>query len=167
MDVEERTRQMKLKMNKYKQGTGSDSRLEQDYNKRSGRDPQRGENLSAKSSDSDVSDVSAVSRTSSASRFSSMSYISVQSERPRGSRKISHAYSKGRSLSTEGEELVGEALQEEKEEGGLEEDRGRKRGGGRAGKLKRQTNSVDREEAELEESEEGVAQRTVSEADLR
>ncbi|XP_043117175.1 regulating synaptic membrane exocytosis protein 2 isoform X34 [Puntigrus tetrazona] len=88
MDVEERTRQMKLKMNKYKQGTGSDSRLEQDYHKRSGRDPQRGENLSAKSSDSDVSDVSAVSRTSSASRFSSMSYISVQSERPRGSRKI-------------------------------------------------------------------------------
>ncbi|XP_065154818.1 regulating synaptic membrane exocytosis protein 2 isoform X19 [Paramisgurnus dabryanus] len=89
LDVEERTREMKLKMNKYKQGTGSDSRLEQDYqSKRSGRDPQRGENLSAKSSDSDVSDVSAVSRTSSASRFSSMSYISVQSERPRGSRKI-------------------------------------------------------------------------------
>ncbi|XP_052000809.1 regulating synaptic membrane exocytosis protein 2-like isoform X6 [Xyrauchen texanus] len=95
MDVEERTRQMKLKMNKYKQGTGSDSRLEQDYPpKRSGRDPQRGENLSAKSSDSDVSDVSAVSRTSSASRFSSMSYISVQSERPRGSHKISEFTSK-------------------------------------------------------------------------
>ncbi|XP_073782791.1 regulating synaptic membrane exocytosis protein 2 isoform X40 [Danio rerio] len=94
LDVEERTRQMKLKMNKYKQGTGSDSRLEQDYHKRSGRDPQRGENLSAKSSDSDVSDVSAVSRTSSASRFSSMSYISVQSERPRGSRKISEFTSK-------------------------------------------------------------------------
>uniref|UniRef100_A0A8C1Y3E2 Regulating synaptic membrane exocytosis 2 n=1 Tax=Cyprinus carpio TaxID=7962 RepID=A0A8C1Y3E2_CYPCA len=94
MDVEERTRQMKLKMNKYKQGTGSDSRLEQDYHKRTGRDPQRGENLSAKSSDSDVSDVSAVSRTSSASRFSSMSYISVQSERPRGSRKISEFTSK-------------------------------------------------------------------------
>ncbi|XP_056094750.1 regulating synaptic membrane exocytosis protein 2 isoform X20 [Rhinichthys klamathensis goyatoka] len=157
MDVEERTRQMKLKMNKYKQGTGSDSRLEQDYNKRSGRDPQRGENLSAKSSDSDVSDVSAVSRTSSASRFSSMSYISVQSERPRGSRKIS----KGRSLSREGE-----GLQEEQEEGGLEEDRVRKRGGGRAGKLRRQTSSVDKEEAEREESEEGVAQRTVSETDL-
>uniref|UniRef100_A0A8C1Y6N3 Regulating synaptic membrane exocytosis 2 n=1 Tax=Cyprinus carpio TaxID=7962 RepID=A0A8C1Y6N3_CYPCA len=61
---------------------------------RTGRDPQRGENLSAKSSDSDVSDVSAVSRTSSASRFSSMSYISVQSERPRGSRKISEFTSK-------------------------------------------------------------------------
>ncbi|KAJ8334435.1 hypothetical protein SKAU_G00400740 [Synaphobranchus kaupii] len=56
---------------------------------RSGRDPQRGsDNLSTKSSDSDVSDVSAVSRTSSASRFSSTSYMSVQSERPRGNRKI-------------------------------------------------------------------------------
>jgi hypothetical protein len=33
MDVEERTRQMKLKVNKFKQGAGCDSRLEQDYNK--------------------------------------------------------------------------------------------------------------------------------------
>ncbi|XP_069710598.1 regulating synaptic membrane exocytosis protein 2 isoform X34 [Phaenicophaeus curvirostris] len=89
MDVEERNRQMK--MNKYKQVAGSDSRLEQDYHSkyRSGRDPQRGsDNVSNKSSDSDVSDVSAVSRTSSASRFSSTSYMSVQSERPRGNKKI-------------------------------------------------------------------------------
>uniref|UniRef100_A0A3B3CXA8 Regulating synaptic membrane exocytosis 1a n=1 Tax=Oryzias melastigma TaxID=30732 RepID=A0A3B3CXA8_ORYME len=42
------------------------------------------ENVSHKSSDSDVSDVSAISRTSSASRISSTSYISIQSERPRG-----------------------------------------------------------------------------------
>ncbi|CAF98072.1 unnamed protein product [Tetraodon nigroviridis] len=55
---------------------------------RSGRDPRGSDNLSAKSSDSDVSDVSAVSRTSSASRFSSTSYMSVQSERPQGNRKI-------------------------------------------------------------------------------
>ncbi|KAM8870912.1 regulating synaptic membrane exocytosis protein 2 isoform 48-T49 [Spinachia spinachia] len=88
MDMEERTRQMKLKMNKYKQGAGSDPRLEQDYHKRPGRDPRASDNLSAKSSDSDVSDVSAVSRTSSASRFSSTSYMSVQSERPQGNRKI-------------------------------------------------------------------------------
>ncbi|KAK7886491.1 hypothetical protein WMY93_026112 [Mugilogobius chulae] len=88
LDMDERTRQMKMKMNKYKQGAGSDSRLEQDYHKRSGRDPRGSDNLSAKSSDSDVSDVSAVSRTSSASRFSSTSYISVQSERPQGNRKI-------------------------------------------------------------------------------
>ncbi|XP_069813324.1 regulating synaptic membrane exocytosis protein 2 isoform X6 [Dendropsophus ebraccatus] len=92
MDVEERNRQMKMKMNKYKQVAGSDSRLEKDYHSkyRSGRDPQRGsDNVSNKSSDSDVSDVSAVSRTSSASRFSSTSYMSVQSERPRGNTKIS------------------------------------------------------------------------------
>ncbi|XP_049673880.1 regulating synaptic membrane exocytosis protein 2 isoform X48 [Accipiter gentilis] len=90
MDIEERSRQMK--MSKYKQVAGSDSRLEQDYHSkyRSGRDPQRGsDNVSNKSSDSDVSDVSAVSRTSSASRFSSTSYMSVQSERPRGNKKIS------------------------------------------------------------------------------
>ncbi|XP_056618322.1 regulating synaptic membrane exocytosis protein 2 isoform X6 [Triplophysa dalaica] len=163
LDVEERTREMKLKMNKYKQGTGSDSRLEQDYqSKRSGRDPHRGENLSAKSSDSDVSDVSAVSRTSSASRFSSMSYISVQSERPRGSRKISKAM-QGRRLSRE-EEFVEEALQEVER---LEEEREEKRGGRRVGKGRRRTGSVDREDAEEEEPEEGVAQRTVSEMDLR
>ncbi|XP_037129611.1 regulating synaptic membrane exocytosis protein 2 isoform X41 [Syngnathus acus] len=88
IDMEERTRQMKMKMNKYKQGAGSDSRLEQDYHKHSSRDPRGSDNLSAKSSDSDVSDVSAVSRTSSASRFSSTSYMSVQSERPQGNRKI-------------------------------------------------------------------------------
>nr|XP_029502478.1 regulating synaptic membrane exocytosis protein 2-like isoform X4 [Oncorhynchus nerka] len=92
MDVEERTRQMKLKVNKFKQGAGCDSRLEQDYKRRDG---QRGsDNMSAKSSDSDVSDVSAVSRTSSASRFSSTSYMSVQSERPRGKQKISDFTSK-------------------------------------------------------------------------
>ncbi|KAM8738623.1 regulating synaptic membrane exocytosis protein 1 isoform 5-T5 [Acanthopagrus schlegelii] len=42
------------------------------------------ENVSHRSSDSDVSDVSAISRTSSASRISSTSYMSIQSERPRG-----------------------------------------------------------------------------------
>ncbi|XP_024905894.1 regulating synaptic membrane exocytosis protein 2 isoform X11 [Pteropus alecto] len=90
MDIEERNRQMKI--NKYKQVAGSDSRLEQDYHAkyRSGWDPHRGaDNISTKSSDSDVSDISAVSRTSSASRFSSTSYMSVQSERPRGNKKIS------------------------------------------------------------------------------
>ncbi|XP_036354355.2 regulating synaptic membrane exocytosis protein 2 isoform X8 [Ochotona princeps] len=90
MDIEERNRQMKI--NKYKQVAGSDSRLEQDYHSkyRSGWDPHRGaDNISTKSSDSDVSDISAVSRTSSASHFSSTSYMSVQSERPRGNKKIS------------------------------------------------------------------------------
>ncbi|XP_004402372.1 PREDICTED: regulating synaptic membrane exocytosis protein 2 isoform X5 [Odobenus rosmarus divergens] len=90
MDIEESFFQMKI--NKYKQVAGSDPRLEQDYHSkyRSGWDPHRGaDNISTKSSDSDVSDISAVSRTSSASRFSSTSYMSVQSERPRGNKKIS------------------------------------------------------------------------------
>ncbi|XP_060631713.2 regulating synaptic membrane exocytosis protein 2 isoform X28 [Anolis sagrei] len=110
MDIEERNRQMN--MNKYKQVAGSDSRLEQDYHSkyRSGRDPQRGsDNISTKSSDSDVSDVSAVSRTSSASRFSSTSYMSVQSERPRGNKKI-------RRSKEGGEEGDGEVFPEEEEE---------------------------------------------------
>ncbi|XP_017164975.1 regulating synaptic membrane exocytosis protein 2 isoform X31 [Poecilia reticulata] len=104
MDMEEKTRQMKLKLNMYKQGASSDSRLEQDYHKRSGRDLRGSDNLSAKSSDSDVSDVSAVSRTSSASRFSSTSYMSVQSERPQGNRKIRDFASKmkNRQMGTSG-----------------------------------------------------------------
>ncbi|XP_019606192.2 regulating synaptic membrane exocytosis protein 2 isoform X50 [Rhinolophus sinicus] len=101
MDIEERNRQMKI--NKYKQVAGSDPRLEQDYHSkyRSGWDPHRGaDNISTKSSDSDVSDISAVSRTSSASRFSSTSYMSVQSERPRGNKKISVFTSKMQSRQT-------------------------------------------------------------------
>ncbi|XP_045037498.2 regulating synaptic membrane exocytosis protein 2 isoform X32 [Desmodus rotundus] len=110
MDVEERNRQMKI--NKYKQVAGSDSRLEQDYHSkyRSGWDPHRGaDNISTKSSDSDVSDISAVSRTSSASRFSSTSYMSVQSERPRGNKKIRpKGVAEGGKEGNEHEELVHE-----------------------------------------------------------
>ncbi|XP_074510769.1 regulating synaptic membrane exocytosis protein 2 isoform X50 [Sebastes fasciatus] len=117
MDMEERTRQMKLKMNKYKQGAGSDSRLEQDYQKRSGRDPRGSDNLSAKSSDSDVSDVSAVSRTSSASRFSSTSYMSVQSERPQGNRKIRQMGSSGGINMTKSTSISGDMCNLEKTDG--------------------------------------------------
>nr|XP_054599858.1 regulating synaptic membrane exocytosis protein 1 isoform X8 [Nothobranchius furzeri] len=48
------------------------------------------DNMSARSSDSDMSDVSAISHASSASRLSSTSYMSIQSERPGGrlSRRI-------------------------------------------------------------------------------
>ncbi|XP_060099356.1 regulating synaptic membrane exocytosis protein 2 isoform X19 [Heteronotia binoei] len=120
VDVEERNRQMK--MSKYKQVAGSDSRLEQDYHSkyRSGRDPQRGsDNISNKSSDSDVSDVSAVSRTSSASRFSSTSYMSVQSERPRGNKKIRRSSEERKEGGEEGEEEIfpeEEVFIEEKQE---------------------------------------------------
>ncbi|XP_043295174.1 regulating synaptic membrane exocytosis protein 1 isoform X12 [Cervus canadensis] len=87
--VEERTRQMKMKVHRFKQTTGSGSSQELDreqyskYNVHT--DQYRScDNVSARSSDSDVSDVSAVSRTSSASRLSSTSFLSEQSERPRG-----------------------------------------------------------------------------------
>ncbi|XP_066033658.1 regulating synaptic membrane exocytosis protein 2 isoform X29 [Chamaea fasciata] len=117
MDVEERNRQMK--MSKYKQVAGSDSRLEQDYHSkyRSGRDPHRGsDNVSNKSSDSDVSDVSAVSRTSSASRFSSTSYMSVQSERPRGNKKIRQMAISGKNM-TKSTSISGEMYTLEKNDG--------------------------------------------------
>ncbi|XP_021402230.1 regulating synaptic membrane exocytosis protein 2 isoform X48 [Lonchura striata] len=117
LDVEERSRQMK--MSKYKQVAGSDSRLEQDYHSkyRSGRDPHRGsDNVSNKSSDSDVSDVSAVSRTSSASRFSSTSYMSVQSERPRGNKKIRQMAISGKNM-TKSTSISGEMYTLEKNDG--------------------------------------------------
>ncbi|XP_054023273.1 regulating synaptic membrane exocytosis protein 2 isoform X44 [Dryobates pubescens] len=118
MDVEERSRQ--VKMSKYKQVAGSDSRLEQDFHSkyRSGRDAQRGsDNVSNKSSDSDVSDVSAVSRTSSASRFSSTSYMSVQSERPRGNKKIRTKDIEGKKEGgLEGDEQNGVFPEEEEKE---------------------------------------------------
>ncbi|KAM6281502.1 regulating synaptic membrane exocytosis protein 2 isoform 4-T4 [Porphyrio hochstetteri] len=117
MDVEERNRQ--VKMSKYKQVAGSDSRLEQDYHSkyRSGRDPQRGsDNVSNKSSDSDVSDVSAVSRTSSASRFSSTSYMSVQSERPRGNKKIRQMGASGKNM-TKSTSIGGDMYTLEKNDG--------------------------------------------------
>ncbi|XP_077577546.1 regulating synaptic membrane exocytosis protein 2 isoform X9 [Stigmatopora nigra] len=168
IDMEERTRQMKMKMNKYKQGAGSDSRLEQDYHKHSGRDPRGSDNLSAKSSDSDVSDVSAVSRTSSASRFSSTSYISVQSERPQGNRKIRHLQS--RSHSREGDEHLNEVLEEEETDriGGGEGKRANKEGIVK-GERKRSGDRIEKDNQHHEEmmSEDDLHQRSVSETDLR
>nr|XP_057909486.1 regulating synaptic membrane exocytosis protein 2 isoform X8 [Doryrhamphus excisus] len=169
MDMEERTRQMKMKMNKYKQGAGSDSRLEQDYHKRSSRDPRGSDNLSAKSSDSDVSDVSAVSRTSSASRFSSTSYMSVQSERPQGNRKIRHLRS--RSPSREGDEHLVEVLEEEEAggRGGGDGTRANKEGMVQ-GERKGSGSEVDTHEQrheDLLEKEDDLHQRSISETDLR
>ncbi|XP_057690858.1 regulating synaptic membrane exocytosis protein 2 isoform X24 [Corythoichthys intestinalis] len=166
IDMEERTRQMKMKMNKYKQGAGSDSRLEQDYHKHSGRDPRGSDNLSAKSSDSDVSDVSAVSRTSSASRFSSTSYISVQSERPQGNRKIRHLLS--RSQSQEGDEHLDEVLEEE-ETDRRGEGKGVSKEGVVQGEQKGSGDRVEKDKQHHEEmmNEDDLHQRSISETDLR
>ncbi|XP_026520996.1 regulating synaptic membrane exocytosis protein 1-like [Notechis scutatus] len=87
--VEERTRQMKMKMQWYNQTTGCGSSQELEHEQYTKYNIQTDQyrscdNVSAKSSDSDVSDVSAISRTSSASRLSSTSFMSEQSEHPRG-----------------------------------------------------------------------------------
>ncbi|GCC36054.1 hypothetical protein chiPu_0014545 [Chiloscyllium punctatum] len=97
--IEERTKQVKGKMHPSKQSVESVTSFEQEREQCTKhllyKDQNRSiDNISIKSSDSDASDVSAISRTSSASRLSSTSYMSVQSERPRGSRKISAFTSK-------------------------------------------------------------------------
>ncbi|XP_060728583.1 regulating synaptic membrane exocytosis protein 3-like isoform X9 [Tachysurus vachellii] len=84
---EERTRQMKVHSYRTPAPSSTSQDLERVLkNKRELYKEQRRscDNVSHKSSDSDVSDVSAISRASSASRISSTSYMSIQSERPRG-----------------------------------------------------------------------------------
>ncbi|XP_010137138.1 PREDICTED: regulating synaptic membrane exocytosis protein 1 isoform X4 [Buceros rhinoceros silvestris] len=105
--VEERTRQMKMKVHRYNQTSGSGSSQDHEreqytkYNIQT--DQYRScDNVSAKSSDSDVSDVSAISRTSSASRLSSTSFMSEQSERPRGRISTFTPKMQGRRMGTSG-----------------------------------------------------------------
>ncbi|KAM9382472.1 regulating synaptic membrane exocytosis protein 1 isoform 1-T1 [Phaethornis superciliosus] len=105
--VEERTRQLKMKVHRYNQTSGSGSSQEHEreqytkYNIQT--DQYRScDNVSAKSSDSDVSDVSAISRTSSASRLSSTSFMSEQSERPRGRISTFTPKMQGRRMGTTG-----------------------------------------------------------------
>nr|XP_048701931.1 regulating synaptic membrane exocytosis protein 1 isoform X40 [Caretta caretta] len=105
--VEEETRLMKMKVHRYNQTTGSGSSQEYEreqytkYNIQT--DQYRScDNVSAKSSDSDVSDVSAISRTSSASRLSSTSFMSEQSERPRGRISTFTPKMQGRRMGTSG-----------------------------------------------------------------
>ncbi|XP_027739980.1 regulating synaptic membrane exocytosis protein 1 isoform X49 [Empidonax traillii] len=105
--VEERTRQMKMKVHRYNQTSGSGSSQEHEreqYNKYNIQTDQYRscDNVSAKSSDSDVSDVSAISRTSSASRLSSTSFMSEQSERPRGRISTFTPKMQGRRMGTSG-----------------------------------------------------------------
>ncbi|XP_060717061.1 regulating synaptic membrane exocytosis protein 1 isoform X2 [Tachysurus vachellii] len=85
--VEERARQLsQIRVPSYRPGSSASSGHEQDMALKNKRDLYKRscDNMSARSSDSDMSDVSAVSRASSASRLSSASYMSVQSERPHG-----------------------------------------------------------------------------------
>uniref|UniRef100_A0A452HF57 Regulating synaptic membrane exocytosis 1 n=1 Tax=Gopherus agassizii TaxID=38772 RepID=A0A452HF57_9SAUR len=109
--VEEQTRQMKMKVHRYNQTAGSGSSQEYEreqytkYNIQT--DQYRScDNVSAKSSDSDVSDVSAISRTSSASRLSSTSFMSEQSEHPRGRISAFTPKMQGRRMGTSGRTIT-------------------------------------------------------------
>ncbi|XP_057210423.1 regulating synaptic membrane exocytosis protein 2 [Triplophysa rosa] len=106
------------------------------------KDPSRRgmDNLSMRSSDSDVSDVSAMSSTS---RLSSTSYMSVQSERARASRKISRA----EALQSQGEE--GTVVVEEQ----VEPASGSAQGAGHEGEVGGATENPEGEEEEEPESE--------------
>ncbi|XP_077574843.1 LOW QUALITY PROTEIN: regulating synaptic membrane exocytosis protein 1-like [Stigmatopora nigra] len=83
--VEERARQLHVKVHAYRHSASRDPESELKNKREMFAEQRRGsDNMSARSSDSDMSDMSALSRASSASRLSSASYMSVQSERPGG-----------------------------------------------------------------------------------
>uniref|UniRef100_A0A9J8CDI9 Regulating synaptic membrane exocytosis 1 n=1 Tax=Cyprinus carpio carpio TaxID=630221 RepID=A0A9J8CDI9_CYPCA len=91
--VEERARQLQMRVHSHRPGSyassGHDPEAELKNRRDMYKDQRRScDNMSARSSDSDMSDASAISRASSASRLSATSYMSVQSERPHG--RISH-----------------------------------------------------------------------------
>ncbi|XP_054865614.1 regulating synaptic membrane exocytosis protein 1 isoform X6 [Amphiprion ocellaris] len=81
--VEERARQ--IKVHSYRPSASHDPETDLKTKREMYAEQRRSsDNMSARSSDSDMSDVSALSRASSASRLSSTSYMSIQSERPGG-----------------------------------------------------------------------------------
>ncbi|XP_035992965.1 regulating synaptic membrane exocytosis protein 1 isoform X20 [Fundulus heteroclitus] len=83
--VDERARQLPVKVHSYRPSASQDSQPDLQTKREMYAEQRRSsDNMSARSSDSDMSDVSALSRASSASRLSSTSYMSIQSERPGG-----------------------------------------------------------------------------------
>ncbi|KAM6941668.1 regulating synaptic membrane exocytosis protein 1 isoform 5-T5 [Lycodopsis pacificus] len=83
--VEERARQLQMKVHSYRPSASHDPETDLKTKREMYAEQRRSsDNMSARSSDSDMSDASALSRASSASRLSSTSYMSIQSERPGG-----------------------------------------------------------------------------------
>ncbi|XP_068558329.1 regulating synaptic membrane exocytosis protein 1-like isoform X21 [Cebidichthys violaceus] len=115
--VEERARQLQMKVHSYRPSASHD--LETDLKtKREMYAEQRrsSDNMSARSSDSDMSDASALSRASSASRLSSTSYMSIQSERPGGRLSRQMRSSVGRSM-LKSSSVSGEIYTQERTDG--------------------------------------------------
>uniref|UniRef100_A0A673H064 Regulating synaptic membrane exocytosis protein 1-like n=1 Tax=Sinocyclocheilus rhinocerous TaxID=307959 RepID=A0A673H064_9TELE len=87
--VEERARQLQMRVHSHRPASyassGPDPEAELKNRRDMYKDQRRScDNMSARSSDSDMSDASAISHASSASRLSATSYMSIQSERPHG-----------------------------------------------------------------------------------
>uniref|UniRef100_A0AAQ5XGC3 Regulating synaptic membrane exocytosis 1 n=1 Tax=Amphiprion ocellaris TaxID=80972 RepID=A0AAQ5XGC3_AMPOC len=112
--VEERARQ--IKVHSYRPSASHDPETDLKTKREMYAEQRRSsDNMSARSSDSDMSDVSALSRASSASRLSSTSYMSIQSERP-GGRLSRQMRSMGRSM-LKSSSVSGEIYTQERTDG--------------------------------------------------
>uniref|UniRef100_A0A671UDW1 Regulating synaptic membrane exocytosis 1 n=1 Tax=Sparus aurata TaxID=8175 RepID=A0A671UDW1_SPAAU len=114
--VEERARQLQMKVHSYRPSASHDPESDLKAKREMYAEQRRSsDNMSARSSDSDMSDVSALSRASSASRLSSTSYMSIQSERP-GGRLSRQLRSVGRSM-LKSSSVSGEIYTQERTDG--------------------------------------------------
>ncbi|XP_078022416.1 regulating synaptic membrane exocytosis 1b isoform X4 [Epinephelus lanceolatus] len=114
--VEERARQLQMKVHSYRPSASHDPETDLKTKREMYAEKRRSsDNMSARSSDSDMSDVSALSRASSASRLSSTSYMSIQSERP-GGRLSRQMRSVGRSM-LKSSSVSGEIYTQERTDG--------------------------------------------------
>lgn len=115
--VEERARQLQMKVHSYRpsasHGPETDLKTKREMYAEQRRSS---DNMSARSSDSDMSDVSAISHASSASRLSSTSYMSIQSERPGGRLSRQMRSSMGRSM-LKSSSVSGEIYTQERTDG--------------------------------------------------
>ncbi|XP_047220998.1 regulating synaptic membrane exocytosis protein 1 isoform X9 [Girardinichthys multiradiatus] len=115
--VEERARQLPMKVHSYRPSASHDSQKDLQTKREMYAEQRRSsDNMSARSSDSDMSDVSALSRASSASRLSSTSYMSIQSERPGGRLSRQMRSSMGRNM-MKSSSVSGEIYTQERTDG--------------------------------------------------
>ncbi|XP_062243025.1 regulating synaptic membrane exocytosis protein 1 isoform X1 [Platichthys flesus] len=115
--VEERARQLQMKVHSYRPSASHDPETDLKTKREMYAEQRRSsDNMSARSSDSDMSDVSAISRASSASRLSSTSYMSIQSERPGGRLSRQMRSSMGRNM-LKSSSVSGEIYTQERTDG--------------------------------------------------
>ncbi|XP_062420689.1 regulating synaptic membrane exocytosis protein 1 isoform X2 [Pungitius pungitius] len=115
--VEERARQLQMKVHSYRPSASHDPETDLKTKREMYAEQRRSsDNMSARSSDSDMSDASALSRASSASRLSSTSYMSIQSERPGGRLSRQMRSSAGRSM-LKSSSVSGEIYTQERTDG--------------------------------------------------